>query len=197
VAEVTFFFDLGSPYAYLAAERLAGVMPEPVRWQPILLGGLFKLNGRSSWAVGDAERRRAGIADLQARLRRAGLPPLVAAARWPGDYLGAMRAATFAFQVGRGRAFALEAFRDAFRRGVDLGDGESVLRVGERVGLERDALRDAIAHPRVKQALRDATERAHALGVIGVPTFALRGELFWGEDRLDDAAAWLRAAAGD
>ena len=60
MAHATFYFDLGSPYAYLTAERLAGVMGEPVRWQPLSLGGLFKANGRSSWALGDYRRRQAG-----------------------------------------------------------------------------------------------------------------------------------------
>ena len=45
-----FYFDLGSPYSYLAAERIHEVLPEPPLWQPILLGGLFKLLGRRSWA---------------------------------------------------------------------------------------------------------------------------------------------------
>jgi 2-hydroxychromene-2-carboxylate isomerase len=66
-APVTFYFDLGSPYAYLACERLSAVMPEPVRWQPVLLGGLFKLNGRSSWALGDHRRRAAGMAEIERR----------------------------------------------------------------------------------------------------------------------------------
>ena len=56
---VSFYFDVGSPYAHLAAQRLELVLPEPVHWQPVLLGGLFKLTGRSSWALGD-ERAPAG-----------------------------------------------------------------------------------------------------------------------------------------
>ena len=57
--QVTFYFDLGSPFASLAAERIRTLFPEPVEWQPVLLGGLFKRAGRSSWAVGDYERRQA------------------------------------------------------------------------------------------------------------------------------------------
>ena len=50
--DVRFYFDLGSPYAYLAAERVSTLLPEPVHWQPVLLGGLFRLTGRSTWALG-------------------------------------------------------------------------------------------------------------------------------------------------
>lgn len=69
-----FYFDLGSPYAYLACERLHQVLPGPVCWQPVLLGGLFKLNGRSSWALGDYQRRQAGMAEIEHRARGYGLP---------------------------------------------------------------------------------------------------------------------------
>jgi hypothetical protein len=51
--KATFYFDLGSPFAYLAAERVHEALPEPVRWQPVSLGALFKLADRRSWSVGD------------------------------------------------------------------------------------------------------------------------------------------------
>jgi 2-hydroxychromene-2-carboxylate isomerase len=187
--QLTFYFDLGSPYAYLAAERLAGVLDEPVRWQPLSLGGLFKANGRSSWALGDPERRQTGMAEVERRARDYGLPPVRWPDPWPGNYLMAMRAATFAFTAGRGREFALEAFRDAFARSVDLSIPAHVLDAAERAGLDRREVEAATQQPEIKQSLRAATDAAHALGVIGVPTVAVDNELFWGDDRLEDAAA--------
>ena len=92
---ITLYFDVGSPYAYLAAERLPALLPEPVTWQPVLLGGLFRLTGRSSWALGDYRRRQAGMAEIERRTRRYGLPPMRWPDPWPGDYLQAMRACTF------------------------------------------------------------------------------------------------------
>jgi 2-hydroxychromene-2-carboxylate isomerase len=185
----TFYFDLGSPYAYLTAERLASVLGEPAHWQPLSLGGLFKANGRSSWALGDHERRQAGMAEVERRARGYGLPPVRWPDPWPGNYLMAMRATTFAFSVGRGHELALEAFRDAFARGIDLSVPAHVLDAAERAGLDRREVEDATQAPQIKQALRAATDAAHALGVIGVPTIAIDGELFWGDDRLEDAAA--------
>ena len=91
---ITFYFDLGSPYAYLAAERLSRLLPEPVRWQPVLLGGLFKLSGRSSWALGDERRRAVGMAEIERRVRAYGLPPMRWPDPWPDDYLTVMRATT-------------------------------------------------------------------------------------------------------
>ncbi|MEA2427123.1 MAG: hypothetical protein QOF37_751 [Thermoleophilaceae bacterium] len=185
----TFYYDLGSPFAYLAAERLDAVLPEPATWQPISLGGLFKLNGRSSWALGDQGRREAGVADIEQRARRYGLPPMRWPDPWPSHYLMAMRAATYAFTVGSGRDFTMRAFRDAFTAGKDLSIPATVLDAAAQAGLDPDEVEAATQDPAVKLALREATEAAHERGVTGVPTIEIGGELYWGDDRLEDAAA--------
>ena len=192
-----FYFDLGSPYAYLAAERLHTVIPGPVRWQPVLLGGLFKLTGRSSWALGDYRRRQSGMAEIERRARGYGLPPIRWPDRWPTDYLQAMRVATFAFSIGRGRDFTMCAFRDAFQRGSQLSISANVFGAAERAGLDRRAAEAATRDPQIKQALRGATEAAHAQGVFGVPTIAVGEQLFWGDDRLEDAAARFSGGLAD
>jgi 2-hydroxychromene-2-carboxylate isomerase len=192
---VTFYFDLGSPYAYLAAERLTSLIPEPVEWKPVLLGGLFKLTGRSSWALGDYRRRQTGMAEIERRARAYGLAPIHWPDPWPADYLAAMRVATFAFATGHGREFAMQAFRDAFARGRDLSITAHVLSAAEQTGIDRRRAEDALHDPRIKQVLRDETDAAHALGVFGVPTVAIDDELLWGDDRLEDAAACLGAGA--
>ncbi len=189
--QVTFYFDLGSPYAYLAAERLTDVLREPVDWQPVALGALFKMTGRSSWALGDFRRRQAGMAEIERRARSYELPPIHWPDPWPSNYLMAMRAATFAFAAQRGREFTVRAFRDAFQNGRDLSVPAHVLDAAERAGLDRRAVEAATQEPQVKQALREATDAAYELGVIGVPTIAVGGEPFWGDDRLEDAAARL------
>jgi 2-hydroxychromene-2-carboxylate isomerase len=193
--KVTFYFDLGSPYAYLAAERLDTLLPEPVEWQPILLGGLFKRAGRSSWALGHYRRRQAGMAEIEQRARRYGLPAIHWPDPWPTDYLVAMRAATFAFASGRGHEFSRQAFRDAFQRGHELSIATHVLDAAEQAGLDRPAVEAAVRDPQIKQTLRGATDAAHELGVFGVPTIAIGDELFWGDDRLEDAAAHLAGRA--
>jgi 2-hydroxychromene-2-carboxylate isomerase len=192
MTQATFYFDLGSPFAYLTAERLSKVMPEPVTWQPVSLGALFKLTGRSSWAMGEPESRQAGMAEVERRARRYGLPTMRWPDPWPTDYLFAMRAATYAFQVGGGHEFTMQAFRNAFQRGDDLAIHEHVLRAASDVGLDVHAVKEATADPEIKLALRTATDAAHARGAFGVPTIAIADELFWGDDRLEDAAALLR-----
>jgi 2-hydroxychromene-2-carboxylate isomerase len=193
MAQATFFYDLGSPFAYLAAERVDTVLPDPPAWQPVSLGAIFKLTGRSSWALGDRARRQAGIADVEERARRYGLPPLRWPEPWPGNYLMAMRAATYAHRAGRGREFARVAFRQAFAEGRDLAVAENVLDAARGAGLDPLQVEAATQDPEIKDLLRAVTDRALELGVSGVPSVAVDGELFWGDDRLEEAAA--RAAA--
>jgi 2-hydroxychromene-2-carboxylate isomerase len=189
--ETTFYFDLGSPYAYLAAERIDDVLHEPAVWQPVSLGGLFKATGRSSWALGEGDSRQGGIAEVEQRARDYGLEAVRWPEPWPTNYLYAMRAATYAFQVGRGREFTVEAFRHAFAHGHDLAIEENVLRAAEQAGLDRESVDEATRDPEIKLALRVATDGAHARGVFGVPTVAIGEQLFWGDDRLQDAAMAL------
>jgi 2-hydroxychromene-2-carboxylate isomerase len=191
MAQVTFYFDLGSPFAYLAAERLGDVLGEPVEWQPVSLGGLFKLAGRSSWSLGDPKRREEGIAEVERRAGMYGLAAVRWPDPWPSNYLMAMRAATFAYRAGRGHEFTMRAFRASFAEGLDLGIPAHVLQAAERAGLDPAEVERATQDPEIKLALREATDAAHALGVVGVPTIAVGSELFWGEDRLEDAALSL------
>jgi 2-hydroxychromene-2-carboxylate isomerase len=191
MSQATFYFDLGSPFAYLSAERIAEALPAPVAWQPVSLGGLFKLAGRSSWSLGDPDRRRAGMAEVERRAHLYRLPALCWPEPWPTNYLFAMRAATFASQHGRGREFATCAFRAAFVYGRDLAIPEHVLAAADEAGLDPRAVDDATRDPQVKLALRAATDAAHTLGVFGVPTVAVGPDLFWGDNRLAEAAAAL------
>jgi 2-hydroxychromene-2-carboxylate isomerase len=195
--QITFYFDLGSPFAYLTAERLHEALPaKTVAWQPVSLGALFKLNGRSSWALGAPEGREAGIAEVEHRAQSYGLAPIRWPDPWPTNYLYAMRAATYAFQVGHGYPFTIAAFRQAFARGHDLAVPEHVLQAAEQGGLDPRTVDEATRDPEIKFALRVATEAAHEIGVFGVPTIAIDDELFWGDDRLQDAATALAQTGG-
>lgn len=183
----TFYFDLGSPYAYLTAERISGLFTEAgleqPEWQPILLGGLFKRFGRDSWANGPG--REEGMAEVERRASAYGLPPLAWPEPWPGNTLFAMRVATFAKQTGRTVSFSLAAFRQAFAAGRDLSDPDNVLIAAAACELHPKALLKAVDTALVKDALREATDRAAELGVRGVPSLAVGGEVFWGDDRVE------------
>jgi 2-hydroxychromene-2-carboxylate isomerase len=87
------------------------------------------------------------------------------------------------------KPFALAAMRLAFLEGANLADAEAVLEAGRRTGIDANELQQALDDPVVKDALRSTTAEALALGVFGVPTIAVEGQLFWGDDRLRDAVA--------
>ncbi len=185
----TFYFDLGSPYAYLTAERISGLFAEAEleqpEWVPVLLGGLFGEFGRSSW--GQGPEREAGMAECERRASAYGLPPIVWPDPWPGDMLTAMRVATFAKQTGRTVSFALAAFRQAFAAGRDLGDPDNVMIAGAACELHPRALLKAVQTDIVKNALKEATAAAGDRGVEGVPALVVGDEVFWGDDRLEEA----------
>jgi 2-hydroxychromene-2-carboxylate isomerase len=164
------------------------VLGAPPDLRPVLLGGLFKLAGRASWGVGDPALREAGMLEVESRATAYDLPAIRWPKPWPGVYLTAMRVATWADAQGACAPFAFAAGRRLFLRGCDLSREEECAAAAEDAGLDgREALR-AAADPEVKRALREATEAAFARGVIGVPTVAVGDELFWGDDRLEDAA---------
>ena len=177
-----FLFDLGSPYAWLSAERLAP-LGDKIEWRPILLGGVFKRVGRRSWA--ETEERKRGMAEVERRASELGLPLVRWPARWPNNGLPAMRAAWVAKRAGREREFALAGFRMAFTEGIDLSEPEAVRELAERFGVDEAG----IASPSIKAALKEASDDAVERGVIGVPTLLFDGDPIWGDDRLDEALA--------
>jgi 2-hydroxychromene-2-carboxylate isomerase len=189
-----FVYDLGSPYAYLAAERVnsafaqAGV--ETPEWQPVLLGGLFKELGRSSWGMGPD--RDEGMRECERRASAYGLPPIVWPDPWPSDYLYAMRVATFAKDLGKTVSFSLAAFRQAFAAGRDISDPDNVLVAAAAAEMHPRAIQAAVGRAAIKQRLREATDAAAQRGVRGVPSIVIGEQVFWGDDQLEDAVAAAR-----
>jgi 2-hydroxychromene-2-carboxylate isomerase len=180
-----FFFGAMSPYSWFAAERIGEVLPR-ARWQGVLAGAIFKANGRTSWGL--TEAREQGIAACEQRAAEHGLGPIRWPEEWPTSDLEVARAMVHAERRGLLEQFALTAMRLEFLEGVDLGEREAVLEAGRRVGIPAEELAQAVAAEDVKQRLRVATDEALGLGVFGVPTIALGTELYWGDDRLEEAA---------
>lgn len=186
-----FYYDLGSPYAYLSAERIHAVFEEagapPPIWKPVLLGGLFAHFDRGSWAM--TEARDEGMREIERRAQAYGLPPIRWPDGWPSNYLFAMRVATFATEIGRGVSLPLAAFRQHFAAGRDLSDPDNVLIAAASAELHPRALNTAVNRDSIKLSLRETTDEAAGLGVFGVPAVVVGDEVFWGDDRLEDAAA--------
>jgi len=187
----SFYFDLGSPYSYLAAERISRLFAdaglEQPEWQPILLGALLRESGRDSW-MNSPDRER-GMAEVERRAGIYGLQPVVWPDPCPANTLYAMRVATYAKSIGRSVSFALAAFRQAFAGGRDLTEPDNVAIAAAACELHPNAIAKAAASDSVKRRLRATTERAAAGGVRGVPSIAVGERVFWGDDRLEEAVA--------
>jgi 2-hydroxychromene-2-carboxylate isomerase len=199
-----FYFGAMSPYSWLAAERIEALLPE-ARWRAVFAGAIFNASGRSSWGLGEERGER--MADCEARAEDYGLAPIRWPAPWPTSDLLIARAMTFVSRAGAStaatptarsdeeslRRLALAAMRLAFLEGGDLGEADTVLEAADRAGLDRRELREALADPEIKQALRESTDEALGLGVFGVPTVAVEAQLYWGDDRLREAATAYRS----
>jgi len=182
-----FYFDLSSPFAYLSATRIDELIPAAV-WRPIAFGALVIQIGKVPWSL--REGREPTMLEIERRAAERGLPPV----RWPDGWpretysLAPPRGAVVAERHGRVREFSLAAYRLHFAEAHPL-DPDDVVRAGIEAGLDGDEVRAGLEDPKVKARLREYTDEALARGVTGVPTVAVDGRLFWGDDRLDAAAA--------
>ncbi len=176
------YFDLASPYSYLAVMRAERVLGRQPLLQPVLAGAIFAHRGWGSWAL--TSKRKANVAEIERRAAAYGLP-LSWPEGWPPNSLTAQRAAVFASTLDRGRAFAEAVYLATYGHGAQLGDPQTLLAAGRRAGIAEDELMTALADPRIKSALRQATDEAIAAGVMGVPTLRAADDLYFGDDQLD------------
>jgi 2-hydroxychromene-2-carboxylate isomerase len=188
-----FYYDTNSPYAYLAANRVDDVLPVAPEWRPIAFGVIVRDTGKVPWSFTD--QRPANFEEIARRAAERGLPEPRYPKEWPveGYSLNPLRALLVAGDPERQRALALELFRTMFVEGRALKDLETLLDAAERAGIDRGAVREGIERPEIKERLRLNTEEALAAGVTGVPTVAVGERLYWGDDRLEDAAQALAA----
>jgi len=186
-----FYFDLSSPYAYLAASRVDETLPVRPEWRPIAFGVIVRERGKVPWSF--AEDRQKDFDEIAGRARARGLPEVRYPEGWPVETysLAPLRALLLAEDQEQLRAGARELYRTMFADGRHLADVETVLEAVGRAGMDPEAVRERIGGDDVKQRLRANTDEALAAGVEGVPTVAVGERVFWGDDRLEDAAAAL------
>src|SRR6478735_9367731 len=168
---VIFYYDFNSPYAWLAAERVNSVLPVMPVWQPISFGHILKASGREPWSFHEPTKSE-GMAEVERRAAERGLPAPRWIDGWPIETysLLPLRAAIFAQQTGRAVSFSLAAFRQFFAAGRTLAELDNVLIAAAASELHPRAVTKGIESKTVKDALRQATDEAIAVGVPGVPT---------------------------
>ena len=197
-APIDFWFDYSSPYGYIASERieaLAARHGRDVDWHPMLLGAVFKITGQRPLTEAPMKGEYS-IRDMYRSAREHGIP-FAQPSAFPISSVAASRA-TLWLQTHEDDALVALAtplihalYRAYYVEGRDISETATVLDVATGVGVERAALEAALGEPRVKALLRDSVDAAIARGVFGSPSFAVDGELFWGNDRLETLDRWL------
>jgi len=193
-----FWFEFASTYSYPAAARieaLARVHGVELRWRPFLLGPIFQAQGWNDSPFNIYEAKGRYMWRDLARICDAAQLPLKRPSVFPRNGLTAARVA---------RAFETEAWLPEFVRSVyranfafdqDISDAQVIGSILERLGQSPESVLGAANSADNKAALRSQTEGAIRLGVFGAPSFSVGDELFWGNDRLEQALEWARRDA--
>jgi 2-hydroxychromene-2-carboxylate isomerase len=197
LVEAAFYFDLASPLAYLAAERVLRVIPGPLEWQPVLARELPGAEGFESFRC-EAEVQ-AFRADVKRRAEELGVQPMRWPEPFPFDSSLAMRVATYAKGIGRVVPFAQAAFRQAFAAGRSLSDADTVLIAAAACEMHPQAVLRGAELRSVREQLADATRAAARAGVSDVPAVvahrSVGNRVLVGERALEEAAELLASTA--
>ena len=195
MSAVQFWFEFASTYSYLAAMRIeqaaadAGV---PIAWRPFLLGPLFKRQGwnDSPFNIYPA-RGRYMLRDIERQCASYRIP-FRKPTQFPRHSLLAARVACAARQESWLPEFARRVFTANFGEDRDISDRALITSLLDSLGLDGASLVARTSQPEVKELLRAQTEQAWESGVFGAPTFIVDREVFWGNDRMEEAFEWHR-----
>ena len=185
-----FFYEFASTYSYVTAMRIAPLAKAAgiaVRWRPFLLGPIFKAQGwdtspfnlypaKGRYMMRDCERQCAALG-LAFRLPEP----------FPQSTLMASRVALVALAEGWGEDFSRAVYRAEFAEGRNIGEPPVIGTIVESLGHDSAAVFARAQSDEIKGKLRAETEEAQRLGIFGAPSFIAAGELFWGNDRLEQA----------
>jgi 2-hydroxychromene-2-carboxylate isomerase len=192
-AAASFYFDLGSPLAYLAAERVLHVLPGPAEWRGVLARELPGADAFDSFHRREEEENFR--AEVERRASELQLQPLRWPEPFPFDSRHAMRVATYAASIGRAVAFAQAAYRQAFAGGHSLQQPDHVLIAAAACEMHPAAVQRAATLGSVARKLEGTTAQAARLGVRDVPAVVLGAQVFHGERALEQAAEHMRSRA--
>ena len=196
---IDFWYEFASTYSYLAAMRIAPLADAAgvtVRWRPFLLGPIFKGQGMETSPFNLFPRKGAYMwRDMERLAADLGLPFLRPDV-FPQAGVLAARVALVGFEDGWGEDFTRAVYRAEYGEGRAIGDQAVIADILATLGRDPAAVFARTQTDAVKAKLRAETEEAERRGLFGAPTFTTAdGELFWGNDRLEQALAWAKRTA--
>jgi 2-hydroxychromene-2-carboxylate isomerase len=189
-----YWFDFASTYSYLTSMRIVSICQKreiQLLWRPFLLGPLFKEQGWSTSPFNIYPAEGAYMwKEMERYSKRYGLSHYKKPSLFPRNGLLASRVSVAAQDAHWLGAFIQGVFRANFEEDRDIATKEEVSKLLEAVGADSKHWLSEAENNEVKLALRERTDRARSLGIFGAPSFIVNGELFWGDNRLEEACEW-------
>ena len=198
MAVLEFWFEFASTYSYPAAmrvERLAQDAGVTLRWRPFLLGPIF---GSQGWNDSPFNiypvKGKYMWRDLERICAREGLPLTLPPLRFPQNGLKAARLALAGEKDGWTPAFVRAVYTANFAERLDISNDDVLGAILDGLAVDAAQAVAAANAPENKERLKKQTEEAVARGLFGAPSFTVGDELFWGNDRLEEAIQWAARA---
>jgi 2-hydroxychromene-2-carboxylate isomerase len=189
---IEFWYEFASTYSYIAALRIEGLAETAgvaVEWKPFLLGPIFFAQG---WDTSPfniyPSKGRYMVRDLERLAAEQGLSFRMPSP-FPQNSLQAARLALVGVDQGWVVPFSKAVYQAEFRDGADISNTAVLAGILRTLKLDADALLAQVAGPEIKERLKQQTELAQESGIFGAPSFLVGEELFWGNDRLEQALA--------
>jgi 2-hydroxychromene-2-carboxylate isomerase len=195
MGKIDFWFSIGSTYSYLTVMRLADVERTSgidFRWRPFNVRHVMLEQNNVPFK--DKPVKAAYMwRDIERRAKNYGLSPKI-----PAPYpLSGLVLANLVATLGAEEGWIVEYVRATYRRWFEskepAGEEPNISESLKEIGCDPGRVLSDAQSERISSALLAATDEAMELGVFGSPTFVVEGEVFWGDDRLDDAVAWAKA----
>jgi 2-hydroxychromene-2-carboxylate isomerase len=191
---IEFWYEFASTYSYPAAmrvQRLADAAGVSVAWRPFLLGPIFAAQGWNDSPFNIYPAKGGYMwRDLERICAREGLPLALPPVRFPQNGLKAARLALAGVAQGWTPAFTRAVYTANFAQRRDISDDAVLAALLRDLDIDADAAMAAANTPDNKAALKAQTDEAVERGVFGAPSITVGEELFWGNDRLEEALAW-------
>jgi 2-hydroxychromene-2-carboxylate isomerase len=194
---IEFWYEFASTYSYPAAmrvEKLARAAGVELRWRPFLLAPIFVSQGWSDSPFNIYPvKGRYMWRDLERICQREGLPLRLQPVRFPQNGLKAARLALVGVAEGWTPAFTRAVYTANFAEQKDISDDATLATILKSIGVDVEKALAAANTPENKARLKDQTDEAMQRRIFGAPSFLVGDELFWGNDRLEDAIAWAQS----
>jgi 2-hydroxychromene-2-carboxylate isomerase len=193
---IEFWYEFASTYSYLSAMRIeaaaeaAGV---EVLWKPFLLGPIFFAQGWNTSPFNLYPAKGRYMVREMERLTAARGLPFKMPSPFPQNSLLAARIAIIAHDEGWGIAFSKRVYAAEFGEGASISDAAGLGGILRDLGQDPARILDLTGRPETKERLKQRSEEAQELGIFGAPSFLAKGELFWGDDRLEQALSLASA----